>query len=55
MSHLLTLSELSLDDIQNLLHEAERFRQGASFASSKPFLWRTCFLNRAQEQNVALK
>ncbi|OQM46291.1 aspartate carbamoyltransferase [Anoxybacillus sp. UARK-01] len=37
MSHLLTLSELSLDDIQNLLYEAERFRQGASFASSKPF------------------
>ncbi len=55
MNHLLTLAELSVDDVLAILHEAERFANGETWKVNKQTFVANLFLSRARERVAALK
>ncbi len=55
MKHLTTMSELSIEEIKDLLQTAQDLKGGKTDNWLMGNLRRTCFLNRARERGSALR
>lgn len=55
LKHLLDMTSLTLDQIQEILLHAERFRKGKSLQTQEPVFIANLFLSLLQERDLVLK